>query len=484
MQLKHLFLTLLGTTAAVFILGAALDPPDYSTVPSADFLTQAEATDATWLTATVPSDADGYAYVNVTELLLPARFEHLMETIASLGVEISIDDVRSTYEEEVLPVANNVQGCVGWFRGEAFGGVCLGDFGPSGWSEISDNLAEERASAENGMADGASLGTTDTDFPGLTVHYRIHPLISLFLAGDRLLVIGTETWCRSTISDFAAGGSEGTAPIIGGLTVDTSAVYSGVMVPPEEWMTGIAEGLGIPISITSVQFRLTDVAGGLDLEFRAAFSDETTAQLVHIIMTTAIGEAAAADPESFAMMGPVGLEMLTDALRVEGNSLVGYLDAEMMLGLLSAIAIPAYLKYIARAKTVEATLRVRRLFDSSVAYYDRDHVTSMGDYLPAQFPASVPRTPATVPCGDRAEPSAADWDDPTWQALNFMVSDPHYFSYQYDSQGTGVGATFTASAFGDLDCDGVLSTFVRVGSVRAGNEVRGGAGLYQYNELE
>jgi hypothetical protein len=60
----------------------------------------------------------------------------------------------------------------------------------------------------------------------------------------------------------------------------------------------------------------------------------------------------------------------------------------------------------------------------------------------------------------------------------------HPISRGSPAAGVGVGSTFTATAFGDLDCDGVFSTFVRIGSVRAGNEIRGSAGLYQQNELE
>jgi hypothetical protein len=140
--------------------------------------------------------------------------------------------------------------------------------------------------------------------------------------------------------------------------------------------------------------------------------------------------------------------------------------------------------YVSPRQTDEATMNVRRLYDSSVSYYDSDHVTPWGAIVPAQFPASVPLTPAQIPCGEQVEPSQSHWGAATWESLNFAVSDPHYYSYQYDSSGTRVGATFTASAFGDLDCDGIYSTFVRVGEVARGNEIRGGAGLYQWNELE
>ena len=137
-----------------------------------------------------------------------------------------------------------------------------------------------------------------------------------------------------------------------------------------------------------------------------------------------------------------------------------------------------------RAQTTEATMNVRRLFDGAVVYYDSDHVTAIGDILPPQFPASAPLTPPVIPCGQAAQPDPSAWDHPTWEALHFRVGDPHIYSYQFDSTGLRVGAQFTASAFGDLDCDGVISTFVRVGTVMPGNEIRGGAGLYVQQELE
>ena len=134
--------------------------------------------------------------------------------------------------------------------------------------------------------------------------------------------------------------------------------------------------------------------------------------------------------------------------------------------------------------TSEATMNVRKLFDSSISYYDADHADAQGNIIDPQFPRSVPMTPPTIPCGEAVQPSQEWWSDGTWESLNFAVSDPQYYSYQYDSSGSRIGSTFTASAFGDLDCDGVISTFVRVGEVLEGNEIRGGAGLYMHNELE
>lgn len=131
----------------------------------------------------------------------------------------------------------------------------------------------------------------------------------------------------------------------------------------------------------------------------------------------------------------------------------------------------------------EAAMNLRRLFDSSVSYYDTPHTDNRGTILSIQFPTSVPLTPAEIPCGEEYVPTSGLWDVNTWESLNFAMSDPFRYSYQYDSSGTGYDATFTASAFGNLDCDDVYSTFTRVGYVENG-EIRGGGGILVDNPLE
>lgn len=169
----------------------------------------------------------------------------------------------------------------------------------------------------------------------------------------------------------------------------------------------------------------------------------------------------------------------------KGFTLIELMIVVAIIGILAAVAIPAFLRYIKRSKTTEATMNVRKLFDSSVTYYDGEHATNTGQIISPQFPTSQAVTPAlTAILNEKRETNQFEWEAPTWEALNFSISDPHYYTYQYDSTGTRVGAQFTASSFGNLDHDSVYSTFVRVGTVMDGNEIRGGAGLYQQNELE
>ena len=171
----------------------------------------------------------------------------------------------------------------------------------------------------------------------------------------------------------------------------------------------------------------------------------------------------------------------------KGFTLIELMIVVAILGILAAVAIPAFLKYIKRSKTSEATMNVRKLYDGSVTYFATEYADTDGEAVDNMFPASAVH-PDTGPTEDKYDPS--DWgfsvDAGTWAALSFAVADPHYFQYQYDSDAAGGEANqcvFTASAFGDLDGDGTDSTFVRFGSVN-NMEVTGSAGLYIANELE
>ena len=61
--------------------------------------------------------------------------------------------------------------------------------------------------------------------------------------------------------------------------------------------------------------------------------------------------------------------------------------------------------------------------------------------------------------------SVALWDDSeAWSALGFAMDRAHFFHYRYRSSRSD-GCRFTVQAFGDLDGDGVFSTYARTGVV-------------------
>lgn len=159
-----------------------------------------------------------------------------------------------------------------------------------------------------------------------------------------------------------------------------------------------------------------------------------------------------------------------------------------IIGILAAVAIPAFMRYIRRSKASEATMNIRKMYDASITYFMGEQSARNGAILPRQFPVTVVSTPPVKACNgntsQKIEPNADAWNAGTWQALSFSVEDPHYYQYGFTSAGTGSEAAFTAHGWGDLNCDDVFSTFERVGTIDDENNINGGAGLFQNNPIE
>lgn len=89
---------------------------------------------------------------------------------------------------------------------------------------------------------------------------------------------------------------------------------------------------------------------------------------------------------------------------------------------------------------------------------------SNDDATARTFPPSVELTPARGACckaGGKCKADPTLWQAEGWKNLNFSVDADFYYSYEFLSD----GSSYTARAIGDLDCNGVYSTFEWRGSV-------------------
>jgi type IV pilus assembly protein PilA len=178
--------------------------------------------------------------------------------------------------------------------------------------------------------------------------------------------------------------------------------------------------------------------------------------------------------------------------RIEGGfTLIELMIVVAIIGILAAVAIPAFMKYIRRSKTTEASMNIRKLYDSTVAYYNAEHADVSGNILARQFPAAQAATPAANACcgqtGQKCAPVPASWQTATWQALNFSVDDPHYYWYSTEAAtgtGSAVGDAYNLKAEGNLNCDAAYSLYQRTATVDAQFSIKGGSGLYVTNDIE
>jgi type IV pilus assembly protein PilA len=174
-----------------------------------------------------------------------------------------------------------------------------------------------------------------------------------------------------------------------------------------------------------------------------------------------------------------------------GFTLIELMIVVAIIGILAAIAIPAFISYVRRSKTSEATGNVNSLFKAAASYYNAER-TGSGLTALTTGSCTVPTTaalPSTDPGANKQDPLALN-TDATMRSLGFSIADFIYYSYLIQ-QSTNVcgnsasnNALYNFQAYGDLDGDGTNSTFeLRVGSSTE-NELYHARGFYIVNETE
>ncbi len=119
---------------------------------------------------------------------------------------------------------------------------------------------------------------------------------------------------------------------------------------------------------------------------------------------------------------------------------------------LLAVAVPEFLADLRASRLAEPVDGLKRIGEGALAYAAVHGVAEA-------FPGPVALTPAEIPRARRLDDPPGAWGHPTWRALGFSFDHPHAFGFAFDSSlGPGL-SRFRATAHGDLDGDGVVSTF-------------------------
>lgn len=171
--------------------------------------------------------------------------------------------------------------------------------------------------------------------------------------------------------------------------------------------------------------------------------------------------------------------------KVRAFTLIELMMVVAIIGLLGAIALPSLMNYIRRSQTTEAMMNIRRMYDGAVAYYVGEHADKNGTIQNQRFPGTAGPTPAAgVPKAVKVLVPVAEWKSNEWLSLDFSVKDPQRFQYSFiDNNGVGLNAFAIMRAQGDLNGNGVYSTFERscTGEIEG---VMGGSGLVSIDPTE
>ena len=150
----------------------------------------------------------------------------------------------------------------------------------------------------------------------------------------------------------------------------------------------------------------------------------------------------------------------------------------VIIGVLAVLAVYGMRKYIGNAKQAEARNSLGQIAKDAATAYERESLASgTPDGLCASASHSVPAS-ASMIRGMKYQSASGDWEVDAskphagFACLGFSLGMPQYYMYSYKAHGTKApGDRFRATANGDINGDGVMSTFWITGNVGPGDDL-------------
>jgi len=153
-----------------------------------------------------------------------------------------------------------------------------------------------------------------------------------------------------------------------------------------------------------------------------------------------------------------------------------------IIGILAAVAIPAFQSYIKKSKTSEVYLNLRKIYDGEVTYYQEEYTDNSGNVIGKQF-VFCPPTPTLFPSINKR---TGNWNHPSWSSVKFAPDSPVQYMYGVvvNEPAMPYSPSFSAWALGDIDGDLITSIFYRFAWVKPDGVIEGSGGIFSADEME
>ncbi|HTR49884.1 MAG TPA: prepilin-type N-terminal cleavage/methylation domain-containing protein [Kofleriaceae bacterium] len=164
--------------------------------------------------------------------------------------------------------------------------------------------------------------------------------------------------------------------------------------------------------------------------------------------------------------------------KLAGFTLIELMIVVAIIGILAAVAIPAFLDYMKKSRATEAGEQLNAIGKKQKVLYGERSQFTVGTTA-AMLPLNKGAAAGLYCCGGVggghgvAGPSVNGkctgdatqfTGDGTWKDMNFSIDEETSYQYSYAA---AAGNAYTAWGYGDTDCDGVEGDYTLTGSIDA-----------------